>query len=112
MKAIDYRTPWGRPSEHLLAIKREIAGHQLHTRRVKEARNRSTIDTDPPECVNMPHLIARLKKKKVGGRNVQQTSIHASRVTTVRVYVPVLEPLLRWGQGKPTFAFVVWCVDC
>jgi len=48
MKAADYRIPWGRPSEHLLAVKREIIGQQLHVRRVHDARNRSTIDTEPP----------------------------------------------------------------
>lgn len=65
MKAADYRIPWGRPSEHLLAVKREIIGQQLHVQRVRDARNRSTIDTEPPECTYMPHLITRPKKKKV-----------------------------------------------
>lgn len=65
MKAADYRIPWGRPSEHLLAVKREIIGQQLHVRRIQDARNRSTIDTEPPECAHMPHLITRPKKKKV-----------------------------------------------
>ncbi|CAN0189729.1 unnamed protein product [Ectocarpus sp. 12 AP-2014] len=64
MKAADYRIPWGRPSEHLLAVKREVIGQQLHLRRVEDARNRSTIDTEPPECADMPHLISRPKKKK------------------------------------------------
>ncbi|CAN0290444.1 unnamed protein product [Ectocarpus sp. 12 AP-2014] len=65
MKAADYRIPWGRPSEHLLAVKREVIGQQLHLRRVEDARNRSTIDTEPPECADMPHLISRPKKKKM-----------------------------------------------
>eukprot|EP00752_Nemacystus_decipiens_P007523 g6723.t1 len=65
MKAADYRIPWGRPSEHLLAVKREIIGQQLHVQRVRDARNRSTVDTEPPECSHMPHLITRPKKKKM-----------------------------------------------
>lgn len=64
MKAADYRIPWGRPSEHLLAVKREVIGQQLHLRRIEDARNRSTIDIEPPECADMPHLISRPKKKK------------------------------------------------
>lgn len=65
MKAADYRIPWGRPSEHLLAVKREIVGQQMHLQRIHDARNRSTIDTEPPECAHMPHLVTRLKKQKV-----------------------------------------------
>lgn len=65
MKAADYRIPWGRPSEHLLAVKREIIGQQMHVQRVQEARNRATIDTETPECAQMPHLVTRPKKKQV-----------------------------------------------
>lgn len=65
MKAIDHRTPWGRPSEHILAVKREIVNQQMHIQRVKDAKSRSTINVEPPDCVSMPHLINRLKKKKV-----------------------------------------------
>lgn len=65
MKAADYRIPWGRPSEHLLAVRREIVGQQKHVQRVHEARSHSTIDNDRPECAQMPHLIARPKKKQV-----------------------------------------------
>lgn len=65
MKAADYRIPWGRPSEHLLAVKREIKGQQLHTQRVNDARNRSMVDSNAPECAYMPHLITRPKKQKV-----------------------------------------------
>lgn len=65
MKAADYRIPWGRPSEHLLAVKREILEQQKHVRRVHEARSKSTLDTEQPECAHMPHLVTRPKKKKV-----------------------------------------------
>lgn len=65
MKRIDYRTPWGRPSEHILAVKQEIVNQQMHIQRVKDAKTRGMINMEPPDCVYMPHLINRLKKKKV-----------------------------------------------
>ena len=65
MKAADYRIPWGRPSEHLLAVKREILEQQKHLQRVHDARSKSTLDLEQPECAHMPHLVTRPKKKKV-----------------------------------------------
>ncbi|CAN0178924.1 unnamed protein product, partial [Discosporangium mesarthrocarpum] len=63
MKATDYRVPWGRPSEHLIAVKRELTEQKFHVQRVLDAR--SLVDTVAPYCVSMPHLIARPKKKQM-----------------------------------------------
>ncbi|CAM9187612.1 unnamed protein product [Hapterophycus canaliculatus] len=105
MKAADYRIPWGRPSEHLLAVKREIVGQQLHVRRVQDARNRSTINTDPPECAHMPHLITRPKKKKM--QEDRQREIAAENYSLMHR----LASIMKEERGDPVQKFAHLSVE-
>ncbi len=109
MKAADYRIPWGRPSEHLLAVKREIIGQQLHVRRVQDARNRSTIDTEPPECAHMPHLISRPKKKKVRCGAAYGTG---SNTTTPYTAGDRAHEMCGYLTTDGTFLFIFVCLSC